>query len=313
MSKSRLHTLKKWVTLQKAAAQLSEVFEEDVTEADLFQFALEGQLKLSVNLVNHGYARLGAVVPVDQAAVWIHAGSDYLPTMNEDIPESIREVIRAAQIGRPLSEDNRCALAGFISERYPSDASTGATLSGMLVPDDSAVVEIDYSKVHPISGVWDLSLYGAERLDIERRLMDELDGPAVELNTLDDVLLLDETRQIVASLQTYSRDVGYFPIERIPDDAMLVIRQSELQRFINERSDTPLEMSPRVEDGHLKTIAIMAKALAHQGGKQFGDAEKPNVSRGYEVLLAPHITEDMQGLSKSSLSERIKRGLQLVR
>lgn len=46
---SKLFKLKRWLTVADAAKHLSTVFGEEVTEADVFRFALEGTLKLSVN------------------------------------------------------------------------------------------------------------------------------------------------------------------------------------------------------------------------------------------------------------------------
>ena len=50
---SKLFKFKDWVTLPDAAKHLSGVCDEEVTEADTLQFALEGHLKLSVNFVNN--------------------------------------------------------------------------------------------------------------------------------------------------------------------------------------------------------------------------------------------------------------------
>lgn len=55
---SKLFKLKKWLTVPDAAKHLSMVFGEEVTEADVLRFALEGDLRLSVHLVNGAYARM---------------------------------------------------------------------------------------------------------------------------------------------------------------------------------------------------------------------------------------------------------------
>ena len=47
-----LYKLKEWLTAPDAAAHLSMALVEDVTEADVLQLALDGQLTLSVNFVN---------------------------------------------------------------------------------------------------------------------------------------------------------------------------------------------------------------------------------------------------------------------
>jgi hypothetical protein len=49
---SKLFKLKEWVTLDEAVVYLSKAINEPLTLADLYRFALDGKLKLSVNFVN---------------------------------------------------------------------------------------------------------------------------------------------------------------------------------------------------------------------------------------------------------------------
>jgi hypothetical protein len=60
---SKLFKLKKWLTVPDAAKHLTTVFGEEVTEADVLRFALDGELKLSIQLVNGAYGR--PCVPVN--------------------------------------------------------------------------------------------------------------------------------------------------------------------------------------------------------------------------------------------------------
>ena len=45
---SKLFGLKEWLTLPEAARRLTDTFEEQVTDADVLRFVLDGRLKLSV-------------------------------------------------------------------------------------------------------------------------------------------------------------------------------------------------------------------------------------------------------------------------
>jgi hypothetical protein len=56
---NRLFKLKEWLTLDEAAAHISNVLGEPATVPDLFRFALDGHLTLSVDFVNHTKARKG--------------------------------------------------------------------------------------------------------------------------------------------------------------------------------------------------------------------------------------------------------------
>lgn len=56
---SKLFKLKKWLTLQEAINHISVALDEPVTEADIYRFALDKHLTLSVNFVNGTCAFLG--------------------------------------------------------------------------------------------------------------------------------------------------------------------------------------------------------------------------------------------------------------
>jgi len=53
----KLFKLKEWMTVADAARHISSLCEEEVNEADVLRLALDGHLKIAVNLVNGVYAR----------------------------------------------------------------------------------------------------------------------------------------------------------------------------------------------------------------------------------------------------------------
>ena len=61
----KLFTLKKHLSLSQTAEHLSTLFDDEVTEADIFQLALDRHLKLSVNLKSIP-AYSGKVVPFEK-------------------------------------------------------------------------------------------------------------------------------------------------------------------------------------------------------------------------------------------------------
>lgn len=56
---SKLLKLKEWLTLEQAVSHIINVIDEPVTIEDLYRFALDGHLKLSVNFVNYVHAVKG--------------------------------------------------------------------------------------------------------------------------------------------------------------------------------------------------------------------------------------------------------------
>jgi hypothetical protein len=79
---SKLLKLKDWLTIADASRHLSNMLEEKVSEADVFQLGLDGHLRLSVNLVNHAAVRRARVVPLGQAKMYvIHTDHSVFPPM----------------------------------------------------------------------------------------------------------------------------------------------------------------------------------------------------------------------------------------
>jgi hypothetical protein len=65
---NKLIKLKNWLTVPEAAKHLTGIFkDEEVTEADILRFALDGHLTLSVNFVNKTTGIRGQLVPLYEA------------------------------------------------------------------------------------------------------------------------------------------------------------------------------------------------------------------------------------------------------
>ena len=60
--------MKSWLSIADAAKYLASTFREEVNEADVLHFALEGDLTLSVHFINGAQARLGLCVPIEGAS-----------------------------------------------------------------------------------------------------------------------------------------------------------------------------------------------------------------------------------------------------
>ncbi|SFU32451.1 hypothetical protein SAMN05216417_101233 [Nitrosospira multiformis] len=58
---SKLLKLKKWLTISDAVRYLEIVLGEEISEADVLRFALDGHLTLSVDLVNHAKVKYGKI------------------------------------------------------------------------------------------------------------------------------------------------------------------------------------------------------------------------------------------------------------
>lgn len=239
---SKLLKWKAWLTLPEAASHLSAVLQESATEADLLRLALEGHLKLSVNLVNFAYGKKGRVTLIEEA------GTRTLPvpiTLQEDLTEPDSEGRRRRRVDAP----NR----GWTESKFPN-GSVINELETIIFSDD----------VRKMEGIWDLPMIGGERIDIEQMLQERIGGPDVALINIDGGLLSRPSDQgeIWAVMEPFKRKEinrawfsnpsapqftgkmvsDYMPAPGLPERSLVVVRTDELQRFLAEA--TGIAFSP---------------------------------------------------------------------
>jgi hypothetical protein len=142
-------------------------------------------------------------------------------------------------------------------------------------PNGYDLIELDGS-VTRIFGIWDLPLIGNEIVDILHNLHTiELNGPEVELNSLDGAWLKDPETDKWAQIQesfadneycseeqiiNYIKKPEYYPAGGLPQDAILVIRTTELQRCIDGLTEEP-RSNRKTENLQQKVIRSLATAL----------------------------------------------------
>lgn len=311
----KIFKLKKWFTLKQAASYLSEAFEDEITEADIFQLADDKQLTLSVNFINSATAAIGKAVPVESAEIRILPSLNDFKTgrmdivMQDDLPPDIINILRKACAYQEVTELESDLLGLFLSEAFTEDClPVTPSFCGTLMPDKSNVIEIDNDRTQSIEGIWDIPMLGGDQLIIKQNLLEHINGAELEWVSMSDTFLVTEDKQKWAALRDSAEK---FPTSELPADSAIVIRTTELQRFIDSFTDEP-SPSPRSEDNNIKTIAVLTKALADRLGSGYGSPDKPNLSRIYEEILSKHIPEGAHGLAKSTVTERIKQGLKLI-
>jgi len=142
----KLFKLKEWLTLDEAATHISNVLGESATVADLYRFALDDHLTLSVDFVNHAYARKGKWLKTEQVEFRL-VENDLFSGEKLDIPFSM-----------PVNHEIRVSDDDWISLEKP---------------------------VVSIEGIWDLTMVGAEKLDIEHYYQQLTSGLKVTLVAID--------------------------------------------------------------------------------------------------------------------------------
>lgn len=229
---SKLFELKKWHTVADAAKYLSISFDEAVTEADVYRLALEGQLRLSVNFVNHAEAYRGVFISWDESTFLLFPDDPY-PQKLKALCEAIPEYERRAPV-----------------------------MCGSSIEDDRFVTVS--KNVTNLSGVLDLPMIGAERLDIESRYQNLTGGPAVQSRG-EGGAFVKGLDGITYQLQDAYRKEGYFPADRLPDDAVIVVRSESLHELF-ESGDSNV-MNRASHDNVSDRLARMNQASFKFWGK----------------------------------------------
>jgi hypothetical protein len=237
---SKLLKLKKTLTLPEAAKYLSLTLGEEVTETDLLSLALDGHLMLSLNLVNSIKARSAKFVSFQDAEWTVYPIDPSKPNplslsylkSTEDIPVGLKKAISAIP-----KED---------WGNYSYSLSSIKTSEGKFLNVDNAIKNIN--------GLWNLEMIAAGRQNIEHKCHSLSGGGSLKLNNLDGVFLSDGNT-IYQLLES-----GLFPLGEIPQDALIVLRVEELQRFeetFSKSSEKPLTATER--NTLLTLIAALCK------------------------------------------------------
>lgn len=167
---SKLLKLKEWISLSldQAVKYLSNILEEAVTVADLYQLALNKQITLSVNLVNQVDAKIGKVLPYSQ------------------IPK----------VEMPALGGNGTVL---ITKDTQLNKTEIVNPDGSPVDTEAPFIYFE-EEIYSIDGIWDLAMIGAEVIDIEFWLNQKINAPTVDLINL--VGTFVKKGNIYASLQS---------------------------------------------------------------------------------------------------------------
>lgn len=165
---------------------------------------------------------------------------------------------------------------------------------GKFLSEEEAIVFNE--RVVSISGIWDMSMRGCERLDVEHRYLWLTGGPELELCDLDgDVLLYRPEDQVWANLKEhmannpYSKKSDYpldehyrdynnfYPAGGLPDDCVWGLRPSNLMKLIQaltEPAVTNESLATKSINSYLSVIWALSEALVGElTGKANKDAE----------------------------------------
>ena len=246
----KLLRLKEWVTLAEAARYLGLVLGEDVIEADVLRLALDGQLVLSVNFVNHVHARCGPVNSAENAR-YFKVPADWYESFS-------------AEAGREAYQKGDRKL-----------------LSGVRL-NTGDVIDLD-EKVVQLIGVYDLPMIGGERLQVENMYQCLVGGPEVTTIAWDGAFVMAQGGAF-CQLQAHFEDNPHYRVEQfkkplehaemfypggsLPDDGVFVVRTkalAELFATIARDEVVPVE-AKSLGTNERNTLLTIIGVLAKEAG-----------------------------------------------
>ncbi|QBY02941.1 hypothetical protein E2K93_00495 [Thalassotalea sp. HSM 43] len=240
----KLLKLKEWLTPEEAVAYISTEIGEKVFVSDLYRFAIDEHLTLSVNFVNQAKVKVGQVVKIHHSELRTIEGNNFT---DEELSEP-----------STLPLDHHIHLSG----------------------DDWLALT---TEVTSISGIWDLTMLGSEILDIENYYQQLTSGLKVTLTCLEGVLVKqgdvycqlqtnfydicnDQVPNKIIEDEQDKRNVPFYsPSGSLDDyDYVFVIRTAEVNRIAkllegSSHIDKPLTTNER--NSLLIVIGALCKEL----------------------------------------------------
>lgn len=267
----KLLKLKSWLTLPEAAKHLSTVLSEDVTEADILQLGLERQLTLSVNLVNHAFAKIGKIIPLNECE------SEEIPAFSFDGPTD--KTITFYPNAVKLNDGTAVKLQPEVK-----------SIAGLW---DLPMIGGEY---HTISNRYHQLTGGpvTELIAIEGSFVSSADGTVAQL----------VERTNTKKLRNDSSD--YFPAGELPDDCAIVVRPQclrDLEAQLVERESTAKE-KPLGERERASYQRIIGAMLAELTSRVDHDPAKPKPRYKTQSDLITELVDfhpTKEGLSRSKL------------
>jgi len=267
---SKLFKLKEWLTVADAAQHLTIVFGEEVAEADVLRFALDGHLKLSVNFVNHAKAKCGQIVSWEGTEWFLGPSMVKAPPKNGE-QENASDKIVESPMELQAPPEFQALLDKFLMgiftsinniapgedpEKFLESPPKLQILLDQILMDKSLgslpflkSLNIDGERflnlsdeVVTLRGVWDLSMIGNERLDIEHAYQNLTGGPAVTLEGIDGAFVQKSDEQMY-QLQESFDDNEYQSGSRAQLEELKArivnedIEKSEAERLLNQHKE----------------------------------------------------------------------------
>jgi hypothetical protein len=312
---SKLFKLKSWLELEDAAKHLSNLLSEDIRINDLKQLASEGNLSLSV-LADSLPALPANILTKEKASLKINytcEGSSHFDLIGREIPELLANTI-SYYIDDIFSGEEKAEaeeiIKLYLKEKITKTGSKtvdsfNAYRIGTELPDNYFAEWIPPLKVVAIQELWDLHVIGSSSKALHENHSPPTQIPnfiwltnpdRTEWACVHDTLEGFGSKENYDEMFEFKYSDTYFPARQLPAYAKLVIKTTELQRFVSSLGDfeNELNLTPREETTYLNIIGGLLQQLT--------SSESCNQAKVQAELLEKY--PQAPGMSKSNLDKK---------
>jgi hypothetical protein len=273
----KLLKLKEWLTVPDVAQHLSLLFREEVSEADVLRFALDGHLTLSVDFVNGAQARLGNILPLKDAKIRTMPDIDGTPV----------EFLDGIDLGD-----------GRVLKCEKAVLSINGVWDLVMVGAERLDVEHRYQELTngPAVNLGNLDGPLVAREEVGCQLVCRFrDAPIQDQLNLKKFLGKE-------SLKLPIRDpANYYPADSLPDDCVLVVRTAALRDLEARLSEADKPKKRPIERRERETLLVIIAALARL----------PKIDVTHPSKAAAAIESETIGMTarvaKRTIEEHLKR------
>ena len=198
-------------------------------------------------------------------------------------------------------------------------------LDGIYLDEaENKVVVWDRSRVRRLTGLWDLSMRGAESLDVQHEMLTALREPSPTLINLDGTILKNQDGSQWAYLldefdkENQPRDPvnKYFPAGGLIGDYVYAIRATELSRMLDAATrpqqppEPDKELSTRERNSLLRAIAGLVSLML--GKTNTGKKHSVFESQAAIITALEAHFPNKEGIKKNTLEQKIAEGKNLL-
>ena len=249
---SKLLKLKKYFPLTNATNYLSNVLEEQVSLADLYELALDGHLAISIRFPEQTFATETNLVSDKDSEARQTKAETVLPTNNEKQIHYINGTYDLAMIGLEKYE-----IRKLLQRETGGPVPTLAEMNGYFIKGDASVYQL--LKTLPVSKNEEIALLISKGTSIQSLR----DNPSAIFEQFDS----EEIEQVMGLLNPFEVEQdGTYLLSLEDTNYQLVVRREELDRFIAELEQASMvameekRLHPPEKRSLLKFIGILLHA-----------------------------------------------------